>query len=126
MWFESEIKPRLRGEATLVRYADDLVIAFQYDEDARRVMDVLPKRMQRFGLVLHPAKTRLVPFYAPASAQTKGPATFDFLGFTWYWKKTRKGWWSAFCKTMTKRLTRAIKAAYDFCRSHRHESAISG
>lgn len=121
-WFEREVKPRLAGEAHLVRYADDLVIAFQRPDDAERVMVVLGKRLQRYGLTLHPEKTRLVPFgRPPLRHRGKGPATFDFLGFTWYWRKSRNGSWSVFCKTRTARLTRAIKAAHDFCRRHRHE-----
>ena len=123
VWFEQEVKPRLAGEATLVRYADDFVIVFEKTQDGERVMKVLSKRMQRFGLELHPQKTRLVTFTPPRwEARGKGPATFDFLGFTWYWRKTRKGRWSAMCKTMSARLSRAIRSAYDFCRSHRHES----
>jgi RNA-directed DNA polymerase len=123
LWFEREVKPRLAGEATLVRYADDLVIAFHRRDDAERVMAVLGKRLQRFGLTAHPEKTRLVPFERPPIGRRgKGPGSFDFLSFTWYWRTTRKGRWTVACKTRTARLTRAIKAAYDFCRRHRHES----
>ena len=87
LWFEREVKPRLTGKTTLVRYADDLVIAFERQDDAERVMEVLGKRMGRFGLTLHPDKTRLLPFRRPPAGQGggKGPATFDFLGFTLYW-----------------------------------------
>ena len=120
-WFEREVKPRLAGEACLVRYADDLVIAFHRRDDAERVLEVLGKRMQRFGLTLHPEKTRLLHFGRPQRGRRKGEATFDFLGFTWYWRKARTGRWNVFCKTRTARLTRAIRAAYDFCRRHRHE-----
>jgi len=124
VWFEREVKPRMAGEVTLVRYADDFVIAFEKTADAERVMAVLPERFRRFGLELHPEKTRLIPFACPRweQARGKGPATFNFLGFTWFWKKTRKGRWSAMCKTMSARLSRAFQSAYDFCRSHRHES----
>ncbi len=122
-WFEREVKPRLVGEAHLVRYADDFVITFQRGDDAKRAMEVLGKRMQRFGLTLHPEKTRLIYVGCPPPGHDgKGPATFDFLGFTWYWRKARAGEWCVSCKTRTARLTRAIKAAYDFCRRHRHES----
>jgi len=81
-WFEREVKPRLLGKATLIRYADDLLITFENQDDAKRVMEVLGKRMGRFGLTLHPDKTRLLPFRRPPSGQSsgKGPATFDFLG----------------------------------------------
>src|ERR1700685_488504 len=59
-WFENEVKPRLRGEAHEIRFADDAVLCFQYREDAEKVMDVLPKRFAKYGLTLHPEKTRLL------------------------------------------------------------------
>jgi RNA-directed DNA polymerase len=123
-WFEREVKPRLRGRACLIRYADDFIIGFERREDAERVMDVLGKRMQRYGLSLHPDKTRLLPFGQPAKQQQsgKGPATFDFLGFTLYWRRARKDHWWLACKTRRARLGRAIRAVYDWCRSHRHWS----
>ena len=97
LWFEREVKPRLRGRAILLRYADDFAIGFERQDDAERVMEVLPKRMARYGLALHPDKTRLLCFRRPPDAQTggKGPATFDFLGFTLYWRRTRGGRWGA-------------------------------
>ncbi len=122
LWFEHEVKPRLRGRATLIRYADDFIIGFEQEDDARRVMEVLGKRLGRFGLTLHPDKTRLLPFRRPPSGQKggKGPATFDFLGFTLYWARTRKGRWGMFCKTRSASLRRAIRSVYDWCRRHRH------
>ncbi len=66
VWFRQEVQPRLRGSAHLIRYADDFVILFTHEEDARRVMEVLPKRFGKYGLTLHPDKTRLVPFLPPA------------------------------------------------------------
>jgi group II intron reverse transcriptase/maturase len=121
-WFEREVKPRLRGEAHLVRYADDFVMTFERQDDAERVMDVLGKRMGRFGLTLHPDKTRLLPFRCPPVAQTtgKGPATFDFLGFTLYWGRARSGRWAMMCKTTSARLRRSVQAVADWCRRHRH------
>ena len=122
LWFEQEVKPRLRGRATLIRYCDDFIIAFEQEEDARRVMAVLGKRLGRFGLTLHPDKTRLLPFRRPPAGQKggKGPATFDFLGFTLYWARSRSGRWGMFCKTRSVSLRRAIQSVYDWCRSHRH------
>ena len=122
VWFEREVKPRLRGEAHLVRYADDFVITFERKDDAERVLEVLGKRMGRFGLTLHPDKTRLLPFRRPPAGQTsgKGPATFDFLGFTLYWRRTRSGRWGMACKTRQARLRRAIQNVADWCRRHRH------
>lgn len=121
-WFEREVKPRLRGETCLVRYADDFVIAFELKEDADRVMAVLGKRMERFGLTLHPEKTRLLPFRRPPMAKKggKGPATFDFLGFTLYWRRAWRGQWIMACKTRSARLRRSIQAIDDWCRRHRH------
>jgi hypothetical protein len=122
-WFEDQIRPRLTGRACLIRYADDLVFGFERREDAERVMDVLGKRMDRFGLRLQPAKTRLVPFQRPTREQRggKGPGTFDLLGFTWYWRRSRRGYWVPRCKTRTSRRRRIVKNVADWCRRHRHE-----
>lgn len=124
LWFETEVKPRLQGKATLIRYADDFIIGFEREDDARRVVAVLDKRMERFGLALHPDKTRLLPFRRPPKSQQseKGSATFDFLGFTFYWARTRKGHWRMACKTRRASLRRAKKSIYDWCRRHRHWS----
>ncbi len=122
VWFERVVTPRLRGEATLIRYADDFIIGFERHDDAQRVMAVLGKRFERYGLTLHPDKTRLVPFGRPPAGQRggKGPATFDFLGFTVYWGRTRSGRWQMRCKTRHARLRRAIKSVGEWCRRHRH------
>jgi RNA-directed DNA polymerase len=94
-WFEHTVKPRLRGRAFLVRFADDALLAFEREDDARRVLEVLPKRFARFGLTLHPEKTRLVDFRSPA--RTGGPSgsqrerSFDLLGFAHYWGRSRLG-----------------------------------
>jgi group II intron reverse transcriptase/maturase len=122
LWFETEVKPRLRGRATLVRYCDDFVIGFEHEEDARRVLAVLGKRLGRFGLTLHPDKTRLLPFRRPPAGQKsgKGSASFDFLGFTLYWARSRKGRWGMACKTRRASLRRAIQSVTDWCRHHRH------
>jgi group II intron reverse transcriptase/maturase len=121
-WFERRVKPRLRGRATLVRYADDFVIGFEYQDDAQRVMDALGPRLAHFGLTLHPDKTRLSSFRRPpkGSSRGKGRATFDFLGFTFYWARTRTGRWGMFCKTRRASLRRAIQSVTDWCRRHRH------
>ena len=122
-WFETVVKPRLKGKASLVRYCDDFVIGFELEEDARRVMEVLPQRMGKYGLSLHPDKTRLLPFRRPPKGQGsgRGEATFDFLGFTFYWARARTGRWGMWCKTRSASLRRAIKSVYDWCRRHRHQ-----
>jgi group II intron reverse transcriptase/maturase len=122
LWFERVVKPRLRGKEILLRYCDDFIIGFERQGDAERVIGVLGKRLGRFGLTLHPDKTRLLDFRRPAVRQRagKGPATFDFLGFTFYLGRTRTGRWMMWCKTWRVRLRRAIEAVADWCRRHRH------
>ncbi len=122
VWFEREVKPRLRGEATLIRYADDFVIGFERRDDAERVFAVLGKRMGRYGLALHPDKTRLIAFERPRASQRdgKGPSTFDFLGFTFYWRRSHRGHWRMWCKTRQARLRRAIQSVAEWCRRYRH------
>ena len=121
--FETAVKPRLRGQATLIRYGDDCIIGFAREAEARRVLAVLDKRLGRFGLPLHPDKTRLLPFGRPPQGQQsgKGPATCDFVGFTCYWARSRKGRWGMWCKTRRASLRRAKKAIYAWCRRHRHQ-----
>ncbi len=122
LWFEQDVRPRLKGKAHLIRYADDFLIAFERQDDAEQVQAVLGQRMEQFGLTLHPDKTRLLPFRRPPRTQQsgKGPSTFDFLGFTCYWKRTRSGRWEVAFRTRTARLRRAIQVVYDYCRRNRH------
>jgi RNA-directed DNA polymerase len=122
-WFEREVKPRLKGRARLVRYADDFVIAFERRDDAEWVKDATGERMNRFGLTLHPDKTRLVPFRRPGGRKKGEPEweTFDFLGFTAHWRRSHKGGHAFALKTRTARLRRAITSVNEFCRRHRHE-----
>jgi RNA-directed DNA polymerase len=124
LWFETEVKPRLQGQATLIRYCDDFIIGFEREDDARRVVAVLDKRMRRFGLALHSDKTRLLPFWRPPKSQQsgKGPAAFDFVGCTFYWARTRKGYWRMACTTRRASLRRAKVSIYDWCRRHRPRS----
>lgn len=122
LWFTEDVRPRLRGKAVLVRYADDGVLGFERQDDAQRVMAVLGRRLERFGLTLHPEKTRLLDFRRPLRSRGEGrsPTTFDFLGFCWYWRRARKGSWRVACKTRRARLARAIKAVHTWCRENRH------
>jgi RNA-directed DNA polymerase len=124
LWFENDIKPRLSEPAFMVRYADDVVLVFSSEADARRVLEVLPKRFERFGLTLHPEKTRLVQFKCPRPQKDGNdddePGTFDFLGFTHHWAKSTKGNWVVMRKTGAKRLSRALQRINEWCRDHRH------
>ena len=124
-WFEEEVKPRLGGRAVLIRYADDLVIVFSAERDARRVEEVLPKRAARYGLRLHPEKTRLIHFNIPRDKEkatgSSGPGAFTFLGFTHYWGRSRKGNWVVKRKTATSRFTRSLSRVRQGCRRWRHE-----
>jgi hypothetical protein len=126
VWFEQDIKPRLKGRAVLIRYADDAVLAFSLEEDARRVLTVLPKRFGKYGLNLHPDKTRLIDFRSPGgrgpTGSSDGPRgrTFDLLGFTHFWAKSRRGYWVIKRKTATDRLSRAVTRIGRWCRTHRH------
>jgi group II intron reverse transcriptase/maturase len=118
-WFEDVVRPRLRGRALLVRYADDAVMVFASEEDARRVWKVLAKRFEKYGLSLHPEKTRLLHFGRP-SPRGPRPETFDFLGFTHYWGRSRRGKPAVLRKTARDRFTRSLRAIAQWCRRQRH------
>jgi group II intron reverse transcriptase/maturase len=119
-WFASDVVPRMRGAAKLVRYADDFVIAFEYEEDAEKVMRVLPQRLARYNLRLSPKKTRLLPFRRPRGDEEKGQSTFDFLGFTWHWGRKFRTWMVC-VKTRAARMASALAAISEWCRLHRHD-----
>jgi hypothetical protein len=126
VWFEREVKPRLKGRAFLVRYADDFVMGFACEEDARRVLDVLPKRLGKYGLTIHPDKTRLVPFVRPgqrpssAGQGAPSPGSFDFLGFVHFWSRSKSGSWVVKRKTAGSRFRRAVRKIAEWCRLNRH------
>lgn len=124
-WFEKEVKPRLAGQAQLFRYADDAVIVFAREEDARRVFDVLPKRFGKYGQELHPDKTKLIEFRRPTGSDEDRDAkqeVFDLLGFTHYWGKSRKGPWVVKRKTAKSRFSRGLKAINAWCKRHLHDA----
>jgi RNA-directed DNA polymerase len=127
VWFEDMVKPRLKGRAFLVRYADDFVMGFTCEEDARNVLAVLPRRFGKYGLTIHPNKTRLVPFQRPGRPPTAAgsPAvpqseSFDFLGFTHYWSRSKRDNWVVKRKTAGSRFHRAVKQIGAWCRLNRH------
>jgi len=124
-WFVEQVQPRMRGPAHLIRYADDFVMVFATESDARRVMEVLPKRFAKYGLTLHPEKTRLIEYGRTQGPRNGGgggkPPTFDFLGFTHYWGKSRKGTLVVKRKTARRRFARSLKRVVQWCKRHRHE-----
>lgn len=126
-WFAEEVVPRMKGRAFLIRYADDAVMGFTHQEDARRVLAVLPKRLGKYGLAVHPEKTKLVEFRKPPrDHRPQGgpcgdrPGTFDLLGFTHFWARSRKDNWVVKRKTSKSRLTRAVRTIAHWCRDNRH------
>ena len=121
-WFVRDVQPRLSGRSLLVRYADDFVMVFARDDDARKVLDVLPRRLGKYGLAIHPGKTRLVAFHRPdrKDGGDDGPGTFDLLGFTHHWGLSRSGKWVVKQRTAKDRLSRALRRVRDWCREHRH------
>jgi len=118
-WFTGQIQPRLKGESFIIRYADDYLLGFTRREDALRVMEVLPKRLEKYGLVLHPETTRLIELDAPREREER-KQTFDFLGFTHYMGKSRKGKRILMRKTSSKKLNASLKRMYDWIKKSRH------
>ena len=123
-WFETTVRPRMGGNCFLVRFADDFVMGYALKGDAEKVFRVLPKRFERFGLSIHPEKSRLVQFSRPYWRQGKGPGTFAFLGFDHYWDKTRSGGWTIKRKTQGKRLRRFLSGLHEWCRVNRHLNIV--
>ena len=122
-WFENQVKPRLSGRAHLIRYGDDVTITFERGDDVRRVRSVLGRRLGKYGLALHPEKTRIVPFRRPPRRKVsgKGPSTVDFLGFKLYWRRTRAGRWEMWFKTRGASMRKAVSRAWEWCKRHRHQ-----
>jgi RNA-directed DNA polymerase len=123
-WFEEVVKPRLQSEAHEIRFADDAILCFHYREDAEKVKNVLAKRFAKYGLTLHPEKTRLVEFgrYAEERAKKQGkkPSTFDFLGLTHICARSQRGKFTVQVRTMRKRLRKSLTAVGAWCRENRH------
>jgi hypothetical protein len=108
----------------MIRFADDLVMVFSTERDARKVMAVLPKRLARYGLTLHPTKTRLLEFRpsnGPGRRTGSSARSFEFLGLTHFWGRTRAGSWVVTRKTAPGRFRRALGNLARWARQHRHE-----
>ena len=121
-WFVEQALPRMKGKCFIICYADDFIIGCELGSDAKRIMNVLPKRFNEYGLALHPDKTAVIDFRRPPSkVKGKGKGTFNFLGFTFYWSKSLRGYWVIKKKTIGKRLSRYMKRLWRWCRANRHE-----
>lgn len=121
-WFQNDVRPRMKGNCFIARFADDFVAGFTLRTDAEQVFRVLPKRFERYGLRIHPEKSRMVQFSRPYWRQGKGPGSFAFLGFTHYWAKTLGGGWTIKRKTLGKRLSRFLSGIAEWCKANRHEA----
>lgn len=115
-WFSEVIQPLLKGRSFIVRYADDFVLGFEESGDAKRVMEVLPKRFEKYSLRLHPDKTRIVNLNEPE----RGNRSFDFLGFTHYMGKSRKGHPILKRKTSKTKYSKALNAMGEWLKRNRH------
>jgi group II intron reverse transcriptase/maturase len=122
-WFTGQIQPRLKGESFIIRYADDYLLGFTSREDALRVMEVLPKRLGKYGLRLHPEKTRHIELDERGKCKER-KQTFDFLGFTHYMGKSRKGKHILMRKTSSKKLNASLKRMYDWIKVNRHKRTL--
>lgn len=121
-WFVEVVQPHLKGKSFLIRYADDFLIVCQREDDARRILAVLPKRMAKYGLTLHPEKTRLIRFRQPEEDNPKvdGNGTFEFLGFTHHWTRSRRGYWVVKRRIAKRALSRCLQALTTWCKESRH------
>lgn len=124
-WFEVVFKKQCTGECGLVIYADDFVATFQHEKDATHFLSAVSERFALFGLELEPAKTRLLEFGRNAQANRNArhqakPETFDFLGFTHYCSKSRKGWFRVKRKTVRKKLCMKLKEMNLWLKQNRH------
>jgi hypothetical protein len=123
-WFVKEVKPCMRGRCSMIRWADDFIIGCELESDARRIMAVLPKRFGRYGLSLHPEKTSIIRFKRPRSVvggKDRRNGTVDFLGFTFYWARSYRGYWVIKRKTSRRRLARFMRELWRWCRENMHE-----
>jgi hypothetical protein len=114
----------MRGRCFIIRWADVFIIGCELESDARRIMAVLPKRFGRYGLSLHPEKTSIIRFERPrsvAGGKDRRNGTFDFLGFTFYWARSHRGYWVVKKKTARRRLARFMRALWRWCKENMRE-----
>jgi len=119
-WFAEQVQPRLKGKSAMVRFADDAVLLFEQREDLERVMRVLAKRFAKYGLKMNESKTKVCRFLPPGRKDGGKAEPLNFLGFTHFWGKSRKGNWVVKRKTQSTRLARSVAAVSQWCKDHRH------
>lgn len=127
LWADDWRKTRAQGDVIMVRYADDFVVGFQHESDAKRFLDELKERFLQFNLELHAEKTRVIEFgrYAAERRERRGqgkPETFNFLGFTHACDVTRKGWFTVLRRTMAKRVRVKLKNLKEELRRRMHDA----
>lgn len=120
-WFEETVKKYCKGAVKMVRYADDLVVACQYNRDAERIKSALSKRLDKFGLKMNEGKTKLVSFSKRKQRAGQKQQTFDFLGFTFYLGKSLKGFIVVKLKTIGKRFRSKLKKVNEWARTIRNK-----
>ena len=120
-WFVEMVKPRMRGAADIFRFADDFLIVFDNREDADRVYKAIEKRFARYDLELHPEKTKLIDFNRPAAWGRERKETFTFLGFTYYWTKSRRGYPVVKRRTAKEKLNQSLGRIKEWCHKFRHK-----
>lgn len=123
-WFEETVKTHCEGEVKLIIYADDLVICCKYQKDAVRIKKALSKRLEKYGLKMNEDKTKLVQFSIRKQKRGVKQETFDFLGFTFYISKARKGYYLIKVKTVGKRFRSKLKKVNDWARSIRNKLSL--
>jgi len=117
-WIDKMVRPLLKGEMFIVRYADDFIIGFERKDDAQSVYKTLPKRMRKYGLDIHPEKSQLIKFVPEGKGK---PPTFDFLGFTHYWTRNKRGKFQVRQRTCKKKMHKAQSMLREYCKRARHE-----
>jgi group II intron reverse transcriptase/maturase len=124
-WYAKVVLPRIRGRSIMARFADDAILGFETEEEATKVLQAIEKRFARYGLKLHPQKTRIVYFGRPKSGNGNSdgprPGSFDFLGFTHFWGKSHKGNWTVKRKTSSKKFREKLMKMSEWCKKNRHQ-----
>lgn len=125
MWFEKLVRKRCKGQAYMVRYADDFVCCFQHKEEAHYFYDALQQRLAKFGLEISKDKSKIIPFgrYATNNCKVEGmkkPPTFDFLGFTHYCGESKTGKFRVKRKTSRKKMSAKLKECKEWLKANRH------